>query len=149
MKTPLKFLLAAVLAGTFLTAVAQDHSRSTEPGHVIALTEVHVKPGMFNAYMNDLKAGWRRSLEAQKAEGHVVNYGMYSVVSPREGEANLILTVVYPNWAEFDRGPDYFEELMKNTFGGMEQAREAGIARGELRTIGTEMLLQQIKFIED
>ncbi len=38
---------------------------------------------------------------------------------------------------------------MTETFGGMEQAREAGIARGELRTIGSEKLLREIKFIED
>lgn len=144
-----RLIAAALIAGTPLLALAQDHTRTTEPGNVLALTEVHVKPGMFNAYMNDLKAGWARSLEVEKERGDVVDYGMYGVVSPREGEADLMLVVVYPNWAAFDRGPDYFEQLMTETFGGMEQAREAGIARGELRTIGSEKLLSEIKFIED
>ena len=141
-------VLAFLLLGCTAAALAQDHSRSTEPGSVLALTEVHVQPGMWNAYMNDLKANWRRSLEAQMEEGHVLSYGMYAVVSPREGEPNLILRVSYPNWAAFDRGPDYYEELMKNTFGSMDEAREAGIERGELRTLGSEMLLREIKFMD-
>jgi len=143
-----KITLAALVLLVASAAVAQDHDRSTEPGAVLALTNVHVKPGMWNAYLNDLKANWRRSLEAEMKDGHVLGYGMYAVVSPREGEPNLILRVTYANWAAFDKGPDYYEELMKKTFGGMDQAREAGIERGELRTIGGEMLLREVKFID-
>lgn len=149
MKSIHRLIAAALIINIPLLAVAQDHTRTTEPGNIVALTEVHVEPGMFNAYMNDLKTGWVRSMEAQKERGDVVSYGMYSVVSPREGEAGLMLTVVYPNWAAFDRGPDYFEQMMTETFGGLDEAREAGIARDELRTIGSERLLQEIKFLED
>lgn len=148
MKAIRNCVLTALLLGLFITAWAQDHNRSTEPGSVLALTEVHVEPGMWNAYMNDLKANWRRSLEAQIEDGHVLSYGMYSVVSPREGEPNLILRVSYPNWAAFDKGPDYYEELMKNTFGGMDEAREAGIERGKLRTLGSELLLREVRFMD-
>jgi hypothetical protein len=148
MKTLRIIIFSSLLLACIASAWAQDHSRSTEPGAVLALTNVHVKPGMFNAYLNDLKANWRRSLEAEMEDGHVLGYGMYSVVAPREGEPNLILRVSYANWAAFDKGPDYYEELMKNTFGGMDEAREAGVERGELRTLGSEMLLQEVKFID-
>jgi hypothetical protein len=144
-----KMLLCLLLMSTpMLGAWAQDHDRSHEPGQVLALTYVHTKPGMFNAYINDLKANWARSLDAQIEAGHVVSYGMYSVIAPREGEPNLILRVTYPNWATFDLSPDYWDELMKTTFGSQEQAREAGIKRGDLRTIGSEMILQELKFKE-
>lgn len=139
---------AIVLIAFSAIASAQDHDRSWEPGAVLVLTEVHVKPQMWNAYINDLKSNWRRSLEAEMEGGNVAGYGMYAVVSPREGEPNLILRVSYPNWAEFDRGPDYYEELMEQTFGGMDEAREAGIERGELRTLGGEMMLREIRFID-
>lgn len=141
-------VLSTLLLGCVAASWAQDHNRSWEPGSVLALTEVHVKPGMWNAYINDLKANWRRSLEAQMEKGHVLGYGMYAVVSPRDGEPNLILRVSYPNWAEFDRGPDYYEALMEQTFGGMDEAREAGVERGELRTLGAEMMLREINFID-
>ncbi len=90
----------------------------------------------------------RGTLEAQIESGDVLGYGMYAVVSPRDDEPDLILRVSFPNWAAMDRGPDYFEELMKNTFGGMDEAREAGIERGELRTLGSEMMLREIKFVD-
>lgn len=139
-------LFTLLLTAPILGAWAQDHTRSHEPGQVLALTHVHTAPGMFNAYINDLKANWRRSLEAQIEEGNVSSYGMYTVIAPREGEPNLILRVTYPNWATFDLSPDYYDELMKATFGSQDEAREAGVKRGELRTLGTEMLLQELKF---
>ncbi len=146
MNTRNLLLLAIFLAIASMAAVAQDHSRSHEPGVVLALTHVHTKPGMFNAYINDLKANWRRSMEVQKEAGHVLSYGMYSVVAPREGEPNLVLRVTYRDWATFDQGPDYWEELMEATFGSHEAMREAGIKREELRTLGSEFLLQELKF---
>lgn len=148
MKSFRMFVSAALLLTLVASVSAQDHSRSWEPGAVLALTEVHVKPQMWNAYINDLKANWRRSLEAEMEEGHVLGYGMYAVVSPRDGEPNLILRVSYANWAAFDKGPDYYEDLMAKTFGGMDEAREAGVERGELRTLGSEMLLREIKFTD-
>jgi hypothetical protein len=140
-------LLPAILLGiASMAAVAQDHSRSHEPGAVLALTHVYTKPGMFNAYINDLKGNWRRSMEIQKEAGHVLSYGMYTVVSPREGEPNLVLRVTYRDWATFDLGPDYWDELMESTFGSQEAMREAGIKREDLRTLGSEILLQELKF---
>jgi hypothetical protein len=62
-----------------------------QAGMVLALTHVHTKPGMFNAYIHDLNANWRRSMEAQVEAGHVVSYGMYTVVFPREGEPSEML----------------------------------------------------------
>ncbi len=59
----------AVLLLSFLvssTAIAQDHSRSWDNGHVVNVTEVHIKPGMFNAYVNDLNGLWRKYMEEQK-----------------------------------------------------------------------------------
>ncbi len=146
MKTLKVLLLTVLLSTPVIAAWAQDHSRSHEPGAVLALTHVYTKPGMFNAYINDIKANWRRSMDVQVEAGHVVSYGMYTVVSPREGEPDLILRVTYPNWATFDLSPDYWDELMVNTFGSQDEAREAGIKREELRTIGSEMLLQELKF---
>jgi len=143
----LKIMFFALLLSVPVSgAWAQDHSRSHEPGQVLALTYVHTHPGMFNAYINDLKANWARSLDAQIEAGHVVSYGMYTIIAPREGEPNLVLRVTYPNWATFDLSPDYWDELMAETFGSEEQAREAGVRRGELRTIGSEVLIQELKF---
>ena len=129
-------------------AIAQDHTRNWETGYVVGVSEIHVKDGMMNAYINDLYGGWRKYLEAQKADGDVISYGMYFVSDRREGEPNLILTVTYKNWATFDRGTEYFEKLGEKIFGSDDNMREAGIKRGDLRTFGSSYTLQEVKFKE-
>lgn len=140
----LSLALFASLGST--TVLAQDHSRGWEQGHILQVTEVHTKDGMFNAYINDLSNVWRKFLDAQKEEGDVIRYGMYSNVSQREGEPDLFLTVTYKNWAAFDRGVEYFEKLGAQILGSTEEMREAGIDRGELRTIGSTYTLREITF---
>lgn len=128
--------------------IAQDNTRGWEQGHVVQVTEVHIKDGMFNAYINDLNNVWRKFLEAQTEDGDVVDYGMYSNVNPREGEPDLYLTVTYKNWAAFDRGVEYFEALGEEVLGSIEEIREANIDRSELRTIGSTYTLREITFQE-
>jgi len=148
MKNKLFAILSVVLFATLgsATAFAQDHSRGWEQGHIVQVTEVHTKDGMFNAYINDLSNVWRKFLEAQKEEGDVIGYGMYSNVNPREGEPDLFLTVTFKNWAAFDRGVEYFEKLGTQILGSTDEMREANIDRGELRTIGSTYTLREITF---
>ena len=140
--------LALFAAFGSTSALAQDHSRGWESGHVVQVTEVHTKDGMFNAYINDLNNVWRKFLEKQQEEGAVIRYGMYSNVNPREGEPDLYLTVTYKNWAAFDRGVEYFEKLGSEIMGSTEDMREANVDRGALRTIGSTYTLREITFKE-
>lgn len=140
----LGIIFLGALSGT--SAMAQDHSRGWDQGYVVQVTEVHIKDGMFNAYINDLNNVWRKFMEAQKADGVVIRYGMYSNANPREGEPDLYLTVTYANWAAFDRGVEYFDKLGSEVLGSPEEMRKAGVDRGELRTIGSTYTLQEVKF---
>lgn len=142
----LGIIFLGALSGT--SAMAQDHSRGWDQGYVVQVTEVHIKDGMFNAYINDLNNVWRKFMEAQKADGVVIRYGMYSNANPREGEPDLYLTVTYANWAAFDRGVEYFDKLGSEVLGSPEEMRKAGVDRGELRTIGSTYTLQEVKFKE-
>lgn len=129
-----------------VSAFAQDHTRGWEQGYVVQVTEVHTKDGMFNAYINDLSKVWRKFLEKQKEDGDVISYGMYSNVNQREGEPDLFLTITFKNWAAFDRGVEYFEELGSQILGSTEEMREANVDRGKLRTIGSTYMLRELKF---
>ena len=148
MKNKIFAVLSLVLFTSLGSApvFAQDHTRGWEQGHVMQVTEVHTKDGMFNAYINDLNNVWRKFMEAQKADGHVISYGMFSNVNPREGEPDLYLTVTYRDWAAFDRGVEYFENLSSEIMGSLEDMREANIDRGELRTIGSTYTVREITF---
>ena len=142
------FGIALLAAFGSSPVLAQDHSRGWEQGHVVQVTEVHIKDGMLNAYINDLNNVWRKFVEAQIEEGDVISYGMYANPDKREGEPDLFLTVTFKNWAAFDRGVEYFEELGTKVMGSTDKMREANIDRGELRTIGSIYTLQEITFQE-
>jgi len=142
--TVLSIVLFAALGSS--SAFAQDHTRGWEQGNVVQVTEVHIKDGMFNAYINDLSNVWRKFLDAQKESGDVIGYGMYGNANSRDDEPDLYLTVTYKNWAAFDRGVEYFEELGAQILGSTDQMREANIDRGELRVIGSTYTLQEVKF---
>lgn len=150
----MKYRISTLIAMVFSlcigsgAALAQDHERNWENGYVVAVTDVHIKPGMFNAYINDLNSLWRKSMELQMEDGHVIGYNMYANPSAREGEPDLILTVTYKNWAAFDLGNEYFEEISKKLRGSTEAMRKASIDREELRTIGSTYTLQEVKFAD-
>ena len=148
MKNKLFAVFSLVLLGLLgsASALAQDHTRGWESGYIVNVTEVHIKDGMFNAYINDLNNVWRKFIEAQIEDGSVISYGMYSNNDARDGEPDLFLTVTYANWAAYDRGVEYFEALSAKILGGMEETRQANIDRGALRTIGSSYTLQEIKF---
>jgi len=142
----------AILTALFLTvlasstAVAQDNTRNWDNGAVIAVTEVHIKDGMFNAYINDLNNVWRKFLEEQMKDGSVLGYNMYGNVASRDGEPDLYLTVTYANWAAFDLGEEYFNAIRDKVQGSADVARSASIKRGDLRTLGSNYNLQEITF---
>jgi len=137
-------LLLTVLASS--TAVAQDNTRNWDNGAVIAVTEVHIKDGMFNAYINDLNNVWRKYIEEQMKDGSVLGYNMYGNVASRDGEPDLYLTVTYANWAAFDLGEEYFNAIRDKVQGSADVARSASIKRGDLRTLGSNYNLQEVKF---
>lgn len=147
MSTLIKLACATLFLSLAATAFAQqDNSRNWDNGNIVSVTAVHVKPGMFNAYINDLNKVWRRFNEELKKDGTVVSYGILSNVSPRQGEPDLYLTVTYPNWATFDRGEEYWASIRDKVIGSADAMREAGMKREELRTIGSEMRLQEVRF---
>ena len=148
MKMKLTAALAVFLCAAMFSVPtsAQDHERSWENGTILQVTHVYTKPGMFNAYINDLNGLWRVFLEEQMKDGSVVDYRMWSNAAPRKDEPDLILTVEFANWAAFDRGIEYFEELSIKLRGSTEEMRQLGVKREDLREIGSTFNLQEVKF---
>ncbi len=139
----------AVVVGLLLlnaASFAQDHTRNWDVGHVVAVTNVHIKAGMTNAYMNDIGNLWRKFNEQQKKDGDIIDYKVYSNTAAREGEPDMILTVTYKNWAAFDRDAEYFERLSEKLMGSLDNMREAAIDREAIRTIGSSYVLQEMNF---
>ncbi len=148
MKVRFTAALAVLLCASMFSvpATAQDNDRNWENGNVIATTQVFTEPGMFNAYINDLRGLWRVFLDQQIEDGNVVSYHMYVNSFNRDDEPNLILLTEHPNWAAFDLSSEYFEELTEKLQGSLAKARDASIERGKLRRLGGNAVYQEIKF---
>lgn len=141
----------AAFAGAFLLSTvgyAQDHERNWDYGNVVVVTHVDIKPGMTNAYMNDIGNLWRKFNEQQKKDGDIVDYKVYSNAAAREGEPDLVLVVTYKNWATFDRDTEYFEKLSEKLMGSLDNMRDAAIDREAIRSIGSTFFLQEMTFTD-
>lgn len=138
------FCLLIVL---FAVSPAQADDRVYEDGgSVWTVGYIETKPGHFDDYIANLNQIWRRYLDAQMEDGDVLSYKMIPIAFPRDGEPNLILMVEFKNWAAFDRGNDYFDELAERLQGGIDQATQSNIDREELRNLRGGLVGQEITF---
>jgi hypothetical protein len=82
------------------TGIAQD--QYTE-GPVSRVTLVHILPGHFNAFMNDLKTNIKPIWDAEKSSGLIQDYGIFlnqTKASIDDWDIGFILT--YKNFAALD-----------------------------------------------
>jgi len=127
-------LIAALVLGAAIDVAAQE--RSFRQGSVWQITHVKTEPGQFNAYMENLRNGWMRTMEAAKAQGHVLSYRVISAPAGSPQDWDLMLMVEYPNMAALDNSVDVMDrvqrEVMQQT---PQQMSEAAVQRRQLREI--------------
>jgi hypothetical protein len=132
---------------TVIPSQAQSSSeRVWKQGSVWVVSYVETKPGHFNDYISDLSNVWKKYMDAQKEDGLVLSYKMLNISFPRDGKPDLMLLVEYKDWAAFDRGVDYFDQLTAKLQGSMEKARQANINREDLRVLRGSKVAQEIMF---
>ena len=133
---------AAILA--ILPAVAMGEERPYDPGPVTQVSYIRVKDGRFDDYMRHLGGMYRKQMEAFKKAGLVTDYKVYSSNPRSPAEANVILTVTYPNMAAFDRGKD-FDAIGQQVAGSFNEQNKAFADRGVMReVIGTELVREMV-----
>jgi hypothetical protein len=130
----LPLLLATLTCGAVSGAVAQE--RPYSEGSVWDITYVQTEPGQFDAYLHDLRSNWRRTMEAAKAEGHVLSYRVISSGRGNPQDWNLLLLVEYPNMAALDNSMAIMERISREVLQRTpQQQSEAAVQRGQLREI--------------
>ena len=124
-------------------ASAQVAPRNYDYATVTQVTDIEVKPGQLNAYMQDLATGWRASMEEGKRAGAILSYSIEQPLDPRPGEANLVLVVVFKNLAAYDRPLADAEKSAAAQYGSLDKAHDMGMQRETMRKIlGTEIYRQ-------
>jgi hypothetical protein len=107
---------------------------------------IRVKPGMFDKYVKWLATDWKPNMEAQKKEGVILDYAVYSSPQSREGDRNMVLTTTYKNMAALDNLRDRAEPLanrMLNTT--PEQRAQETVEREAMRDQLGSRLLRQLQ----
>jgi len=139
--------VAIGILGFSATGVAaQMAPRNYDYGTVTQVTQIEVKPGQLNAYMQDLAVGWRKSMEDGRRAGAIVGYSIEQPLDPRPGEANLVLVVVFKNLAAFDRPLGDAEKAAATQYGSLDKAREMGMQRQSVRKILGSQIYRQLAF---
>jgi hypothetical protein len=103
---------------------------------------IRVKPGMFDKYVKYLAGDWKRNMEAQKKEGIILDYAVYSSPQSREGDWNMVLTTTYKNMAALDSLRDRAEPVANRTLNTTpEQRAQEAIEREAMRDqLGSRLL---------
>jgi hypothetical protein len=131
----------ALLCALALPVQADDAPVYTE-GAVLEVTDVKIKDGQFDNYMQYLQQKYRPLMEAQKKAGIILDYGIYGRQARGPDEADMYLTVVYPNMAAMDNLRARVDPIAREVSGQTTaQSNKAFADRGSMRTIlGSELI---------
>ena len=130
---------------TFAGSASAQDQRVYDEGQVLEVTSVQITPGQFDAYMAYLAGPFRQQNEELKKAGVIVDYGIYQASPRHPGDADLYLTIVYPNMAALDGLEDKSEPSMRKIYGTRQQASKGMADRESMRTILGSELIRQLK----
>ena len=142
----MKHLHALIVASTALLitpALAAGDGPSFENGPVWDFTMIQTKDGHFDDYMHWVATDWKRQEEAMKKAGVIVDYRVYLVSNPRQGEADIVLAQEFKNMASFDTPVAQQYALQAKIAGSLAKANQQQAARGSIRTIQRDVLTRE------
>ena len=142
----MKHLHALIVASTALLitpALAAGDGPSFENGPVWDFTMIQTKDGHFDDYMHWVATDWKRQEEAMKKAGVIVDYKVYLVSNPRQGEADIVLAQEFKNMASFDTPVAQQYALQAKIAGSLAKANQQQAARGSIRTIQSDVLTRE------
>ena len=142
MKHVVAVSLILVLAAGAAQAAGDEKPYSEGP--VTEVSFIRVKDGKMMEYMNYLKGTWRAEHEAEKKAGLVTDFHIYGSSPRNPSDANLILTVTYPNYAALDRTSE-FDAVAVKVEGSLKAADKGFGDRGSIRDVlGSELVRELI-----
>lgn len=131
-------VLFAVMGSTF----AQD-AKPYREGAVREVSFIKIKPGQFNNYMKYLDGPYKATMEASKKAGLITDYSVYQARARTPQDANLILTVTYPNMAALDR-TDEADAIRAKVMGSLAAQDKAAMDRESMRELIGSQLIREL-----
>jgi hypothetical protein len=141
----MKFLKMLLIGLTFfaLTANAFAEDKPYKDGPVVEVTFVKIKPGRYDDYMRFLDTSYKAQMEAFKKAGIVLDYAVFSTQARTPQDADLILSVTYPNMAALDRTEEA-DAIAEKLMGSIATMNKATESRGVMREILGGQLMRQV-----
>ena len=118
-------------------------ARARTEGPVTEVSFIRVKDGKMMDYMNYLKGTWRSEHEAEKKAGLITDYHIYGSAPRNPQDANMILTVTYPNYGALDKVSE-FEAIASKLEGSLKAADKGYADRGSIREVLGSELVQEL-----
>ena len=149
----MKFNALAVAASLLLlagsaatnTATSQATTRAYTEGTIGVMTYVKTKPGMFDRYMAYLDGPYKTEMEAEKKAGIIDNYLILTSDARTPADHDLLLIVIYKNWAALDGLQDRTDAIANRALQSTPQQRDQqSIDRGAMREILGSRTYQQL-----
>jgi hypothetical protein len=132
----------AVLAGTSVPAVADDHAYTEGP--VVNIARIRTVDGRFDDYLKWVATVWKQEQEIAKKAGDVLSYQVLSVEPRTLEDPDLLLIVTYKNWAALDGSLAKADAIAKQTEGSVAAAAQSQVDRAKIRTVLGSATMQQL-----
>jgi len=144
----MKTLLAAFAASTALAALPAlaDDAPPFEKGPVWDIGHIKTVDGHFDDYMKWVATEWKAQEEALKKAGVILDYKVYLVVDPRQGEPDILLAQEYKDMATaYDKPVADEYALQAKISGSIAKSNQEQAARSSIRTVLGDALLREVK----
>jgi hypothetical protein len=134
----ISLLMFAVVSSAF----AQD-TKPYKEGGVTRVSFIKIKPGQFENYMKYLDGPYKAQMTALKNAGLITGYAVYSSEARSPQDADVILTISYPNMAALDR-TDESDDVATKVLGPMATRNKASMDRESMRTLLGSQLTREL-----
>lgn len=142
MKRIAMLLASLMLFAVFGSAFAQE-TKPYREGPVREVNFIRVKPGQFNNYLKYLDGPYKTAMEAARKAGLITGYSVYEARPRSPQDANLILTVTYPNMAALDR-TDEADAIRAKVMGSLDAQDKATMDRESMRELIGSQLIREL-----
>lgn len=137
-------LAFTVAAGLSVCQQALGQAKLYTEGSVWSLTFIKLKPGMFDAYMQDAVVGRAREMAEAKKQGLVLSYKVLSGTSANREDWDILFMEEYKNWAAFDGLSERLAAIQTKAHGSVEKVVEASLKRTDVREVVGNKRMQEL-----
>jgi competence protein ComGC len=136
-------IIVSLLMFAVVGSIFAQEAKPYKEGKVLQVSFIKIKPGQFNNYMKYLDGPYKANMEAMKKAGLITGYAVYRSQAHTPQDADLILTIAFPNMAALDR-TDEADAISTKVLGPMDSRDKASMDRESMRELLGSQLTREL-----